>query len=432
MISRCLSVNSEGHLAIGGLDVPSIAREYGTPVMIMDEDNIRATCREYREAMKKHYGDNFLVCFASKALSMRYMYRILSEENMGVDVVSGGELYTANSADFPCDRIYFHGNNKTCDELKLALSLGIRRFVVDNIEELDRLNKLSIEMGKISKISFRIKPGIDAHTHDFVKTGNIDSKFGVALENGEAMDIIRYALTLTGVEVCGVHCHIGSQIFDNEPFGHAAEVMMQFLSDVREELGITIAELNLGGGFGIKYIEENDPEPIENTVKNFTDVVKQKASELKFPLPLLVIEPGRSMVALSGITVYTVGSVKEIKGIRTYVSVDGGMADNPRYALYKADYTAVAPEKMNEAADMCVTLAGRCCESGDLIGENMMIQRVKAGDLIAVLATGAYNYSMASNYNRLPRPPIVMVSGRKTKLAVARETYEDLIKNDIL
>ena len=329
------------------------------------------------------------------------------------------------------DRAYFHGNNKTQEEIEMGLSYGIRRFVVDNVEELELINRIAVERAMVAEISFRIKPGIDAHTHDFIKTGKIDSKFGVALENGEAMEIIRHASQLPGIKVVGVHCHIGSQIFDHEPFEHAAEVMMDFLNDVRRELGITIQELNLGGGFGIKYTEDNDPEPIDVTVRRFTDIVKNKAAENDFPLPFLVIEPGRSIIAPSGITVYTVGSVKEIKNIRTYVSIDGGMTDNPRYALYEADYTAVAPEKMEEPATESVTIAGRCCESGDLIGKDMHVPKLQAGDLVAILATGAYNYSMASNYNRVPRPPVVMVSGGKSKVVIRRESYEDLIANDI-
>lgn len=431
-ISPCLSVNNEGHLAIGGVDVPELAREYGTPLYIMDEDHIRNTCREYRKAMITHYGENFIVAYASKAFCAKYMYKILKEENMGADVVSGGELYTANSAGFPMNRVYFHGNNKTLEEIEIALSYGVRRFVVDNIEELKQINRLALERTTVAEISFRIKPGIDAHTHDFIKTGKIDSKFGVALENGEAIEIIREATKLKGISVVGLHCHIGSQIFDNEPFEHAAEVMMDFLATVRRELGITIGELNLGGGFGIKYTEDNDPEPIDTTVRRFTDVVKRKAAELDFPLPFLVIEPGRSIVAPSGITVYTVGSVKEIKDIRTYAAVDGGMTDNPRYALYQAEYTAVAPERMNDPATEKMTIAGRCCESGDLIGENMALPKMQEGDLLAILATGAYNYSMASNYNRVPRPPVIMVSEGKAKVVVKRESYEDLIANDII
>ena len=431
MLSPCLSINEDGHLAIGGVDVPSLAKKYKTPLYIMDEDYIRANCREYRAAMKKYYGENFLVCYASKAFCTQYMYRILSEENMGADVVSGGELYTAHKAGFPMDKIYFHGNNKTEDEIKLGLSLGIRRFVVDNLEELELINKLSVEAGKVTDISFRIKPGVDAHTHDFIKTGNIDSKFGVALENGEAMEIIEIASKMQGVRVVGLHCHIGSQIFDNEPFEHTAEVMMAFLNFIREKLGITITELNLGGGFGVSYVESDDPKTIDTTVKLFTDALRKKAKELSFPLPFLVIEPGRSMVANAGITVYTVGSVKEIKDVRTYVSIDGGMTDNPRFALYQAEYTICAPEKMNEEKSECITLAGRSCESGDLIGKDLMLQKVRRGDLVAVFTTGAYNYSMASNYNRVPRAPVVMVSGGKSKLVVRRETYDDIIKNDI-
>ncbi len=431
MISPCLSVNSQGHLAIGGMDVPALAREYGTPLFLMDEDNIRATCREYRRAMQAHYGENFIVAYASKAFCTKYMYRILKEEEMGADLVSGGELYTAHSAGFPLDRAFFHGNNKTAEEIEMGLSYGIRRFVVDNAEELALINQMAVQRGMVADISFRIKPGIDAHTHDFIKTGKIDSKFGVALENGEAIEILAQAAKLPGVRVAGLHCHIGSQIFEHDPFEHAAEVMMDFLNTVREKLGITIGELNLGGGFGIQYTAKDDPEPIDTTVRRFTDVVKRKAEEHDFPLPFLVIEPGRSMVAPSGITVYTVGSVKEIKNIRTYVSIDGGMTDNPRYALYESEYTAVAPEKMNEPQTECVTIAGRCCESGDLIGKDMPLQKVKAGDLVAILATGAYNYSMASNYNRVPRPPVVMVSGGKSKLVIRRESYEDLIANDI-
>jgi len=431
MISPCLSINEIGHLAIGGVDVPALAKEYKTPLYIMDEDFIRATCREYRAAMEKYYGDNFLVCFASKAFCTKYMYKILSEEKMGADVVSGGELYTAHKAGFPMERIYFHGNNKTEEEISLALDLNIRRFVVDNLEELMLINELSVKQGKVSEISFRIKPGIDAHTHDFIKTGDIDSKFGVALENGEAMEILETASNMQGIKVVGVHCHVGSQIFDNEPFELAAQVMMQFLADVRDKFGITITELNLGGGFGCKYIDTDDPKTIDTTVKMFTDTVKSEAAKLAFPLPFLVIEPGRSIVATSGITVYTVGSVKEIKDVRTYVSIDGGMTDNPRYALYQADYTICAPEKMNEEKSECITLAGRSCESGDIIGKDLMIQKVQKGDLVAVFTTGAYNYSMASNYNRVPRPPVVMVSNGKSKVVVRRETYDDIIANDI-
>jgi len=430
-ISPCLSENDSGHLTIGGVDVPALAKEYGTPVYLMDEDYIRSTCREYQKAMKEHYGDRFFVAFASKAFCAKYMYKLLNEENMAVDVVSGGEMYTALKAGFPAERMYFHGNNKTEHEIDMALEAGLRRFVVDNHEELNTLNRMAKERGKVADISFRIKPGIDAHTHDFIMTGQIDSKFGVALENGEAVEIVKEALELSNVRLVGLHCHIGSQIFENEPFRLAAKVMMRFIREIKEKFDYEIEELNLGGGFGIKYTEDNDPEPISATVKNFTDVVKEAATEYSVSLPFLVIEPGRSIVAPAGITVYTVGSVKEIENVRTYVSVNGGMTDNPRFALYQSEYTAVLPEKINAPATKKVTIAGRCCESGDLIGKDMNIPDVEAGDLLAILSTGAYNYSMASNYNRVPRPPVVMVSGGESKIIVKRESYEDLIKNDI-
>ncbi|NLG53143.1 MAG: diaminopimelate decarboxylase [Clostridiales bacterium] len=430
-LSSCLSENSEGHLTIGGVDVPALAREYGTPLYIMDEDAIRSTCREYRKAMLRHYGKNFLVAFASKAFCTKYMYKILAEENMGADVVSGGELYTALKAGFPMNRVYFHGNNKTDDEIKLALSSGVGRFVADNTEELSRLNEIAAAEGCVADISFRIKPGVEAHTHEFIKTGQIDSKFGVALINDEAFDFAKTALGLKNIRLVGVHCHIGSQIFDIDPFVHAADLMIDFISRVKSELGYEIAELNLGGGFGIRYTEKDDPKQIDEIVKSFTSAVLKKVSENNIKPPFLVIEPGRSIVAPYGITVYTVGSVKHIKNIRTYVSIDGGMTDNPRYALYQSEYTAVLPERINEPATETVTIAGRCCESGDLIGKDMKIPPVKPNDLIAVLSTGAYNYSMASNYNRIPRPPVVTVSGGKSRLIVRRESYEDLIRNDI-
>lgn len=431
-VSDSLTTNCAGHLAIGGADVVTLAEKYGTPLYLMDEGKIRRVCREYIKALKECYGDNCLPFYASKAFSAKYIYKVIDEEGFAADVVSGGELYTALSAGFPASKISFHGNNKTKSEIEFALDSKIRDFVVDNREELFLLNDLATKRGIKARIAFRIKPGVDAHTHDFVKTGQIDSKFGVALENNEAFEIIKEALELDGVEVIGIHCHIGSQIFDSEPFAHAAEIMMNFLAKIKNELGYEVPELNLGGGFGVRYTENDDPNSIYDSVKNFTDKVKSMADELGLNRPFISIEPGRSIVAESGITVYTVGSVKEIKDIRTYVSVDGGMTDNPRYALYGSEYSVVLPERPEAAATQTVTIAGRNCESGDLIGENMKIPEVKSGDLLAVLTTGAYNYSMASNYNRVPRAPVVMVKDGADKLIVRRETYEDIIANDLI
>ncbi|MBE6965215.1 MAG: diaminopimelate decarboxylase [Ruminococcaceae bacterium] len=432
LVSDSLSVNSCGHLTIGGADVVTLAKKYGTPLYIMDEDKIRRTCKEYMSALTKCWGEKFLVQYASKAFCTKYMYKILDEEGFGADVVSGGELYTALKAGFPSNKIVFHGNNKTAEELRFALEAEIREIIVDNAEELELINEIAAELGKVANISFRIKPGVDAHTHDFVKTGQIDSKFGVALENGEAFDFVKSALSYKNIKLCGVHCHIGSQIFDPEPFAHAAELMMEFIAKVKAELDFEVSELNLGGGFGIRYTEEDDPRSVYDAVKSFTDVVRAQAEKYDLSLPFISIEPGRSVVAEAGITVYTVGSVKEIKDIRTYVSVDGGMTDNPRYALYGSKYTMVLPERAEETPTEIVTVAGRNCESGDLLGENIHLPAVKAGDLLAVLSTGAYNYSMASNYNRVPRPPVVMVKNGVDKLVVKRETYEDIISNDLI
>ncbi|MBR5542996.1 MAG: diaminopimelate decarboxylase [Oscillospiraceae bacterium] len=431
-ISESLSVNENGHLAIASADVVDLAKKYGTPLYIMDEDRISGICREYVDAMRKCCGENFMVHYASKAFCTKYIYKIIDIDGMGADVVSGGELFTAISAGFPAGKVSFHGNNKTSDEIEYALSVGVREFIVDNREELHLINRIAKEKETVANISFRIKPGVDAHTHDFIKTGQIDSKFGVALENNEAFDMISEALELSNVKLVGLHCHIGSQIFESEPFAEAARVMIGFIAKIKNELGVKICELNLGGGFGIRYTENDDPKNIFETVKNFTDVVKSECRKNNIDFPFLSIEPGRSVVAESGITVYTVGSVKEIRDIRTYVSIDGGMTDNPRYALYGAEYTVLLPERPLDKKTETVTVAGRNCESGDLIGVDLKLPKVKAGELLAVLTTGAYNYSMASNYNRVPRPPVVMVSKGKDKLIVRRETYEDLIKNDLV
>ncbi len=426
-----LSVNEQGNLSLGGADVPALARRYGTPVYLVDEDAVRKACRDYVDTMQEAYRGEYLICYASKALSFKTIYDLMRSERMGADVVSGGELYTALAGGMPADRIYFHGNNKQDEELRYALKSGVRRFVVDNREELYHLDAMAAEMGSTAEISFRIKPGVDAHTHEFIQTGKIDSKFGLALETGEAFDVIAEAAALPNIAVKGVHCHIGSQIFDAEPFQVTVRIMMELIKRVHVELGLLIVELNLGGGFGIRYIPSHDPRSVPDIVRATAQAVTQAAEALALPLPYLVLEPGRSIVGPAGITVYTVGSVKAIPGVRTYVSVDGGMTDNPRYALYGAAYEAVLPERPLAERTECVTIAGRCCESGDLVARDIDLPACEAGDLLAILATGAYNYSMASNYNRVPRPPVVLVSGETSRLAVRRETYEDLISCDL-
>jgi len=429
-VSESLSVDENGVLCIGGANALDIAKEYGTPVYVMDEDLIRKNCRIYKDAMDKHYGGNGLVLYASKAFSCKRMVKIVKEEGLGLDVVSGGELYTAIKADFPMDKVYFHGNNKTEDELNLAVDNGVGTIVVDNVFELEKLNSIAEKKGKTVNIMFRIKPGIDAHTHEFVMTGQIDSKFGVALETGEAMEAYKTAKQMKNLNIVGVHCHIGSQIFDIEPFEHAASVMMGFIADLKAE-GIEIEQMNLGGGYGIKYVPEDNPIDYDAYIEAVSKVVKKVAAEKGIEMPKILMEPGRSIVASAGATLYTVGGVKEIPDVRTYVSVDGGMADNPRFIMYGSKYHALLANNPLAKEEKEVTIAGKCCESGDLLIKDIKMPCLKAGDILAVLATGAYNYSMASNYNRIPKPPVVMVSGGVPSLAVKRETYEDIIKNDL-
>lgn len=430
-VNDSLNVNEKGHLTIGGCDTVELAKKYGTPLYVMDENVIRDTCKAYVKSFERHYNGNGLALYASKALSCKALCQIAKEENMGLDVVSGGELYTALKAGFPVENIHFHGNNKTYDEICFAVDSNIGKIVVDNLTELETLDKICGEKGKVQKISMRIKPGVDAHTHDFIRTGQIDSKFGFALETGEAMDAVKKAVELENVELTELHCHIGSQIFDIDPFVTAAEIMMDFIGAIKKELGHTVTELNLGGGFGIKYTDKDNPTEYDNYMNAVSNAVHSKAEEYGLPVPFVYIEPGRSIVGEAGLTLYTVGAVKTIPDVRTYVSVDGGMCDNIRYALYKSDYTVVTANKADKEADMVVTIAGKCCESGDLIQENTKIAQAVPGDTIAVLSTGAYNYSMASNYNRIPKPPIVLVNNGEDKLIVKRESYEDLVKNDL-
>lgn len=429
-VSDCININENGHLTIGGLDTVALAKKYGTPLIVYDEDKIRENCKKFSASMNEFYG-NGLVLYAGKAFLCKDMCRTIMDENLGLDVVSGGELYTAASVGFPMDKVVFHGNNKTDKEIVEALQLRVGRFVVDNIEELHKLNDFAEHFGIKQKVLLRIKPGIDAHTHDFVKTGQIDSKFGFALETGEAFAAASECISFDNIELSGVHCHIGSQIFDFEPFCHAAEVMIDFMVKIKNELGITLKELNLGGGFGIKYRESDEPKEFSEYMKVVAKTVKQKVEQLDFPMPFIFIEPGRAIVGAECITLYTVGSVKTIPNIRTYVSVDGGMGDNPRYILYQSMYEVICANKAARERSQTVTVAGRCCESGDLIQENTLVQDVKAGDILAVLSTGAYNYSMASNYNRYPRPAVVAVSKGEEKTIIKRESYENIIENDL-
>ncbi len=430
-VTSSLGANEKGHLTVGGMDAVELAEKYGTPLYLLDERTIRGHCRTFQQSIDDNYGGKGLAVYASKALNCKEMCRIIKEEGLGIDVVSGGELYTALSVDFPPEKIVFHGNNKTADEIKMALESGVGRIVVDNLTELRTIEKMANELGKKPGVMIRIKPGIDAHTHNFIRTGQIDSKFGFALETGEAFEAVREVLEQKNVTLKGVHCHIGSQIFEIEPFKAAAEVMLGFIAKVKNELSYEIKELNLGGGFGIRYLKDDDAKLYKTFMEQVSVTVKETCAGLGLNIPFIMIEPGRSIVGPAGTTLYTVGAVKTIPGIRNYVSVDGGMTDNPRYILYQSEYSVAVANKINEPADYVATVAGRCCESGDLVQENTKIQTPEPGDILAVFCTGAYNYSMASNYNRVPKPPIVMISEGKSRVIVKRETYEDLVKNDI-
>lgn len=430
-VMDCLSVNEKGNLQLGGCDLKAIAKEYGTPAYVLDENTIRKNCRAYVDSIKKYYDGNGIAIYASKALSCKYMYNLIAAEGMGADVVSGGEIYTALTAGFPADKLYFHGNNKSVEELEFALKNGIGRIVVDNELELTRINEISEQLGICANVIIRITPGVDAHTHEFIRTGQIDSKFGATLENGEADEITALASSLKNICLKGYHCHIGSQIFELAPFEHAAEIMMNFIGDMKDKYGVEADELDLGGGFGIKYVDSDTPIDYGEYMRAVSVVVKRVASKRGLKLPFIIVEPGRSIVAEAGLTLYTVGTIKDIPGIRKYVSIDGGMGDNPRYILYQSEYTVLSAENPQAPQNDVITLAGKCCESGDLIGENMKTSEFKTDEIVAVLSTGAYNYSMASNYNRIPRPPVIMVSDGKAKAVVRRETYEDLVRCDL-
>ena len=430
-VSENLSVNEKGHLMIGENDTVELAKEYGTPLYVMDEDLMRKNCRIYKKALDKYYDGNGLILYANKAFCSMYTCKLAEQEGLGIDVVSGGELYTAIKAGFPMDKVFFHGNNKTHEELEMAVQNGVGHIICDNIYELEALNEIARRHGVVQKIMFRIKPGVDAHTHSFIQTGQIDSKFGVALENGEAFEIMKEAQALENVKPDGVHCHIGSQIFEIEPFCKAAEIMMNFVGDLKDQLGMEIDLLNLGGGFGIQYLETDDPVPYDEYIRHVSVVVKETAAKRGVKIPAILMEPGRSIAAPAGITLYTVGGIKDIKNVRKYISVDGGMCDNPRYILYESEYEAVIANRASAERTEKVTVAGKCCESGDLLLKDVMMPEIQVGDTLAVLVTGAYNYSMASHYNRICKPAVVMVSKGKSKVIVKRENYEDLIRNDV-
>ena len=435
LICDNLSVNESDHLCLGGQDTVLLAEQYGTPLYLLDEDRIRLQCRTYRKAMTKGFGEKALPLYASKAASFKQIYRIMQEENMGIDVVSVGEICTAHAVGFPLERAYFHSNNKTDADILYAMERGVGYFVVDNREELDAIERIAGEQGKVQKILLRLTPGIDPHTYEAVSTGNVDSKFGSAIETGQAEETTAYALTLPHLHLSGFHCHVGSQVFDADVFLRSAAIMLNFVAEMQKRYGYVTEELDLGGGFGVRYLAEDPVMEIEKNILAIGEAVSAQCEELGIDPPAMRMEPGRSIVAEAGMTLYTVGTVKRIPGYKNYVSVDGGMTDNPRFALYRSPYTVLLAnrtEKADAEEAMRCSVVGRCCESGDILQENVRMPRTVArGDLLAVLTTGAYNYSMSSNYNRIPRPPVVMLRGGESYLAVKRETPEDVCRNDL-
>ena len=432
MLSNNIDRTPEGVLTFAGYDVTQLAKEYGTPLYLMDEARIRANCRMYLQAFRDHFGPGSLPLYASKAASFKQMYRIMAEEGMGVDVVSSGELYTALSAGFPAERIYFHGNCKTDADLAYGVSQGIGFFVADNREELLVLEKTAAEANVTQKILLRVTPGIDPHTYEAVSTGKVDSKFGAAVETGQAMELVKLALTLPHLDLRGLHCHVGSQVFGEDVYQRTLDIMVPFLASIREETGVTLSNLNLGGGYGVRYTAEDEAIDIPARLAELAAYLKEETERLGLPMPRFLMEPGRSIVADAGMTLYTCGTVKKIPGYKNYVSVDGGMADNPRFALYRAAYTCLPAGKMTEPRELEASVVGRCCESGDIIQEHVSLpESVGRGDILAVCTTGAYNYSMASNYNRLPRPAVVMLTPDRIYEAVRRETFADLTALDL-
>lgn len=432
MICDNIKIGENGHLYFAGFDTVELAEKYGTPLYLIDEDKLRLNCRTYDNAFKKHFGAEAKALYASKANSFKRVYEIMREENMGVDVVSRGEIYTACLAGYPMENTFFHGNNKTDKDIAYAMEKGVGYFVVDNMEELFAIEREAGERNITQKILLRLTPGIDPHTYEAVATGKVDSKFGSAIETGQAEEITAAALKMPHIDLAGFHCHVGSQVFAEDVFERSAVIMLDFIVNMREKYGYEARELDLGGGYGVRYVDSDPYLYVDKKIGQVAAAIKAECERLNISLPVIHMEPGRAIVADAGMTLYTVGAVKCIPGYKNYVSIDGGMTDNPRYALYGSEYTCLAAGKMDEEPDFRCSLVGRCCESGDVIQENILLPNsIKRGDIVAVCTTGAYNYSMASNYNRVNRPPIIMLCGGESYVAVRRESLEDICRNDI-
>lgn len=424
---------SDGSLYLNGRSVTGLAQQYGTPLYLMDEQRIRFNCRDYAEALNACFGEGkALAIYASKAASFKRIYEIIAQEGLGADVVSSGEIYTALKAGFPMEKAFFQGNNKTDDDIEYAIENKVGYFVCDNYEEVDAIDRIAGEKGVLQKILLRLTPGIDPHTYAQVATGKVDSKFGSAIETGQAEEITAHTLSKSHIKLMGFHCHVGSMVFDSDTFIRSAKIMLGFIAQIKSEYGYEASILDLGGGYGVRYVDSHPSIDIKENIRQVADLIDNECKKLCIQRPIIILEPGRSIVADAGMTVYTVGTVKRIRGYKNYVSVDGGMTDNPRYALYGSQYTVVTANKAEPEHTIKCDLVGRCCESGDIIQPDVSFpEDIQRNDIVAVLTTGAYNYSMASNYNRIPRPAVVMVDGEKDYIAVRRESFEDLTANDL-
>lgn len=416
-----------GELEIGGVTASALAEQFGTPLFVYDEALIREQCRRFHRTLQAT-GLDYQVSYASKAFLCRALVRLMAEEHMGLDVVSGGELYTALSAGFDPGQIHLHGNNKLDAELRQALDAGVGCFVVDSLDEVARLNALAGEHGTRARCLLRVTPGVEAHTHSFIQTGAEDSKFGLGLANGQATAGLHALLAAPHLEVLGIHFHIGSQIFGTEGTRAALARVLAWLADLRAETGFAAQVLNVGGGFGIRYTAADQPQPLEDALTEIAGALRAGAAEHGLPLPQLWLEPGRAVVGEAGWTLYQVGTVKEIPGVRNYLSVDGGMSDHLRTALYDADYEVALANRMEDTPEGLYTVAGKLCESGDVVARDKPLPRPRPGDLLAVSCTGAYHYSMSSRYNQMPRPAVVFVRGGQAREVVRRETFEDLLR----
>jgi diaminopimelate decarboxylase len=426
-LPETVKINDANHLEMAGVDLVETAKQHETPLYVYNEELIRRKCRAYREALSKAY-PAFEVAYAGKAFLNMAMCRLLEQEGLSLDVVSGGELYLAGQAGFPMERVYFHGNNKSLAEMAMALEMGVGRIVVDNLAELEQLEKEARRQRKSISVLLRVKPGVSGHTHRHIQTGQVDSKFGLDIESGQVLAAVKRCLKAPCLDLRGLHCHIGSQILDPAPFCRAAEIMVTLLQAVRRETGAALPELNLGGGLGISYTREDRCPGAGEFVQELAEAVRAKAREHELPLPKLILEPGRSIVGEAGITLYTIGTIKEVPGVRRYIAVDGGMTDNLRAALYGARYEAVLANRVNDEPLETVTVAGKACESGDILIRDIALPAARAGDILAVFNTGAYHYSMFSHYNRHLRPAVVFLRRGRAELVSRRETLADLAR----